>query len=136
VFVRQRVLFVCLPSCLLKMLYTCWSVVEHNFNPSTWEAEAGRFLSSNWSTLSFRTARATQKNPVSEKTKQTNKQSFTPMLNFCCRTDLVFLTVSISIVGSFSYISLCNRFIWLYLIIFPIFIINRFSSFLEATEFI
>jgi hypothetical protein len=34
------------------------------FNPSTWEAEAGRFLSS-------RTARATQRNPVSKnKTKQ------------------------------------------------------------------
>ena len=29
-----------------------WAVVEHAFNPSTWEAEAGRFLSSRpaWST--------------------------------------------------------------------------------------
>jgi hypothetical protein len=51
--------------------------------------------------------------------KQQQKKSFTPMLNFCCRTDLVFLTVSVSIVDSFSYISLCNRFIWLYSIIFP-----------------
>jgi hypothetical protein len=30
----------------------CWVVVAHAFNPSTWEAEAGRFLSSRpaWST--------------------------------------------------------------------------------------
>ena len=29
-----------------------WAVVAHNFNPSTWEAEAGGFLSSRpaWST--------------------------------------------------------------------------------------
>jgi hypothetical protein len=33
-------------------------VVAHAFNPSTWEAEAGRFLGS-------RTARTTQRNPVS-----------------------------------------------------------------------
>ena len=38
-------------------------VVAHAFKPSTWEAEAGRFLSS-------RTARATQGNPVSKKTKK------------------------------------------------------------------
>jgi hypothetical protein len=44
--------------------------VAHTFNPSTWEAEAGRFLSS-------RTARAIQTNPVSKnkQTKQTNKQT-------------------------------------------------------------
>jgi hypothetical protein len=42
-------------------------VVAHAFNPSTWEAEAGRFLSSRpaWST-----ARATQRNPVSKKKKK------------------------------------------------------------------
>ena len=30
----------------------CWAVVAHAFNPSTWEAEAGEFLSSRsaWST--------------------------------------------------------------------------------------
>ena len=45
-------------------------MVAHTFNPSTQEAEAGRFLSPRpaWST----TARATQRNPVSK--KQTNKQ--------------------------------------------------------------
>jgi hypothetical protein len=45
-------------------------MVAHAFNPSTWEVEAGEFLSS-------RPAWATQRNPVSknEKTnKQTNKQ--------------------------------------------------------------
>jgi hypothetical protein len=37
---------------LFKKLYTKPSVVAHAFNPSTWEAEAGRFLSSRpaWST--------------------------------------------------------------------------------------
>jgi hypothetical protein len=49
-------------------------VVVQDFNPSIWEAEAGRFLSLRpvW------TARATQRNPIS-KTKQnktkTNKQT-------------------------------------------------------------
>jgi hypothetical protein len=45
-------------------------VVAHAFNPSTWEAEAGRFLSLRpaWSTkVSSRTARAIQRNPVSKK---------------------------------------------------------------------
>jgi hypothetical protein len=43
-------------------------VVAHGFNPSTWEVEAGRFLSS-------RPARATQRNPVlkTKKTKKTKK---------------------------------------------------------------
>jgi hypothetical protein len=38
------------------------AVVVHAFNSSTWEAEAGGFLSS-------RTARATQRKPVSKKNK-------------------------------------------------------------------
>jgi hypothetical protein len=42
-------------------------VVAHAFNPSTWEAEAGRFLSS-------RTARATQRNPVSNNNNNKNKK--------------------------------------------------------------
>jgi hypothetical protein len=36
-----------------EIVYSSWVVVvEHAFNPSTWEAEAGRFLSSRpaWST--------------------------------------------------------------------------------------
>jgi hypothetical protein len=54
--------------------------VAHTFNPSTREAEAGRFLRSRpVYKVSFRTARATQRNPVSknQKTKtktKTNKQ--------------------------------------------------------------
>jgi hypothetical protein len=47
-------------------------VVEHAFNLSTWEAEAGGFLSSRpaWSKgVSSRIARATQRNPVSKKPK-------------------------------------------------------------------
>jgi hypothetical protein len=42
-------------------------VVVHAFNPSTWEAEAGGFLSS-------RTAMTTQRNPVSKKKKKKRKE--------------------------------------------------------------
>jgi transcription elongation factor len=60
-------------------------MVAHAFNPSTWEAEAGRFLSSSpaWSTS--RTARATEKpclekqNKTNQPTKQTKQKS--PLLN-------------------------------------------------------
>ena len=50
-------------------------MVTHAFNPSTQEAEAGRFLSSRpaWSTkVSSRTARARaiQRNPVSERMRE------------------------------------------------------------------
>jgi hypothetical protein len=47
-------------------------VVAQAFNPSTWEAEAGGFLSSEASLVyrvSSRTARDTQRNPVSKKNK-------------------------------------------------------------------
>jgi hypothetical protein len=53
-------------------------VVAKAFNPSTWEAEAGGFLSSRpaWSTkVSSRTARATQRNPVSKNQRGKKKQS-------------------------------------------------------------
>jgi hypothetical protein len=42
------------------------AVVVHAFNPSTWEAEASRFLSS-------RTARAAQRNSVSKTNNNNNK---------------------------------------------------------------
>jgi hypothetical protein len=57
------------------------AAVAHAFNPSTWEADRGRRMSEFKASLvykvSSRTARATQRNPVSKKqnkTKQTNKQ--------------------------------------------------------------
>jgi hypothetical protein len=46
------------------------------FNPSIWEAEAGgsgEFEASLVFRAGFRTSRATQRNPVSQNTKQTNK---------------------------------------------------------------
>jgi hypothetical protein len=46
-------------------------VVAHNFNPSTWEAEAGEFFEFEASLVyrvSSRTSRATQRNPGSKKT--------------------------------------------------------------------
>ena len=52
-------------------------MVAHAFNPSTPEAEAGRFLRSRLVyKVSFRTARAIQRNPVS-KNKTTKKQNKT-----------------------------------------------------------
>ena len=52
-------------------------MVVHTFNPSTQEAEAGRFLSLRpaWSRVSSRTARATQRNPVSKTRKKRKKRS-------------------------------------------------------------
>jgi hypothetical protein len=47
----------------------CRAVVAHAFNPSTWEAETGLVYR-----VSSRTARATQRNPVSNKTKQNKKR--------------------------------------------------------------
>jgi hypothetical protein len=51
-------------------------MVAHAFNPSTWEAEAGGFSEFEASLVyrvSSRTARATQRNPVS-KNKQKKKK--------------------------------------------------------------
>ena len=49
-------------------------MVVHTFNPSTWEAETGRFLSEFKASLvykvSSRTARAIQRNPVLKKKKK------------------------------------------------------------------
>jgi hypothetical protein len=50
-------------------------VVTHAFNPSTWEAEAGGFLS-------LRPARATQRNPVLKKQKTKKKKSLILVLIF------------------------------------------------------
>jgi hypothetical protein len=85
-----RVIFVLLPShssigssCLCSILPCTLvpsrktsisrAVVAHACNPSIWESEAGRFLSSR-PVLVSRTARATQRNPVS-KNKKTNQQT-------------------------------------------------------------
>lgn len=62
----------------------CWVWVVHTFNPSSWEAEAGRYLwvlrSPSWS-ASSRIARATQE-PVSwiKKIEKNHKQNFPHML--------------------------------------------------------
>jgi hypothetical protein len=55
------------------------AVVAHAFNPGTWEAEAGGFLSSRPARVSSRTARAIQRNPVSKnKNKTKQKKIFGP----------------------------------------------------------
>jgi hypothetical protein len=50
--------------------------VAHSFNPSTWEAEAGGFLSSKsaWSTKCIPEQPEVHRETLSRKTKQTNKQ--------------------------------------------------------------
>jgi hypothetical protein len=45
-------------------------MVSHAFNLSTWKAEAGGFEASLVYRVSSRTARATQRNPVSKKKKK------------------------------------------------------------------
>jgi hypothetical protein len=55
-----------------------WAVVVYIFNPSTWEAEAGGFLSSRPAKVyrvSPRTARDIQRNPALKKNKNKNKQT-------------------------------------------------------------
>jgi hypothetical protein len=63
----------------MRLKTTSWAVVAHVFNPSTWEAEVGgsqEFEASLVYRVSSRTARATQRNPVSKNQNQkTNKQS-------------------------------------------------------------
>ena len=52
----------------------------NTFNPSNWEAEAGKFLEFEASLVyraSSRTARATQRNPVSKNQKKKTKQNKT-----------------------------------------------------------
>ena len=53
----------------IKNVIGCRAVVVHAFNPSTWEAEAGRlseFQASLVYKVSSRTVRAIQRNPVSK----------------------------------------------------------------------
>jgi hypothetical protein len=59
-------------------------MVAHTFNPSTWKVEAGGFLSLRpaWSRVSSRTAKATQRNPVSKNKKQKNKKQKTKTKNY------------------------------------------------------
>ena len=56
-----------------------WAVVAHAFNPSTWEAEVGRFLSSRpaWSTERVPGQPGLYRETLSQKQKQTqaNKQT-------------------------------------------------------------
>ena len=61
-------------------------LVTHAFNPSTWEAEAGRFLSLRpaWSTeLSSRTARSTQRNPVSKNKNNNSNNNNNKKISIC-----------------------------------------------------
>jgi hypothetical protein len=65
-------------------------VVAHSFNPSTWEAEAGEFLSLRpaWSRVSSRIVKVTQRNPVSKnkqnKTKEKEKRKKEKCLHEIC----------------------------------------------------
>jgi hypothetical protein len=68
-------------------------VVAHAFNPRTQEAEAGGFLSSEaaWSTESFKTARAKQRNPVSKtKIKKKERERKRKSQMFACKELLRF----------------------------------------------
>ena len=70
-----RASHVCLVLIEVRRGHLSWAVVAHAFNPSTWEAEAGGFLSSRpaWSTEfeSQDSQGYTQRNPSLEKTNPT-----------------------------------------------------------------
>ena len=59
-------------------------MVVHAFNPSTWEADRGRQISEFEASLvyqvSSRTARATQRNPVSKNHKKKKKKKRVPSI--------------------------------------------------------
>jgi hypothetical protein len=70
------------------------AVVAHAFNPSSWEAEAGEFLSLR--PASSRIARAAQRNPVSKKPTKQNKtklQCYFFALNDHCFVLFFFVVV-------------------------------------------
>jgi hypothetical protein len=81
------------PSFLVFLLYyktgACASVVVHAFNPSTWEAEAGRFLSS-------RPAWSTEKKNTKKKTKTKNKKLVLAFEKLHSDTTLPCVTVCLS----------------------------------------
>jgi hypothetical protein len=54
-----------------------WAVVVHIFNPSTWEAEAGGFLTSRlaWAKQRKPVLKKTNKKKQTKQNKQTNKQT-------------------------------------------------------------
>jgi hypothetical protein len=58
------------------------AVVVHAFNPSTWEAEAGGFLSSRpaWCRVSSRTAWATQRNSISKNQTKKKKKNVSTLI--------------------------------------------------------
>jgi hypothetical protein len=63
--------------------------VVHAFNLSTWEAEAGGFLSlrSAWSTeLSSRAIMATQRNPVLKNQKRKSSTQYNAKIHYLKRT--------------------------------------------------
>jgi hypothetical protein len=67
------------------MFVGSWVVVAaaHAFNPSTWEAEAGRIEASLVYKVSSRTARTTPRNPVSKNQKTTTTKKMCVCVCVC-----------------------------------------------------
>ena len=92
-------------------------VVAHTFNPSTWEAESGGFLSSRPASLvykvSSRTARAIQRNPVLGRKKKSEVlkyfDSFYFMLSLACFKLETFLTNCLESELTFLLIALLTQ---------------------------
>jgi hypothetical protein len=63
---------------ILKIYFYGWAVVVHAFNPSTWEAEAGRFLSSRpaWSTKGVPGQPGLHRETLSRKTEKEKRFIF------------------------------------------------------------
>jgi hypothetical protein len=61
---------------MIKIIQSCQALVVHTFNPSTWEAEAGGFLSSRpaWSTKLVPVQPGLYRETLSRKTNKQTKQ--------------------------------------------------------------
>jgi hypothetical protein len=78
----------------LKISTLCQAVVAQAFNPSTWEAEAGRFLSSRptWSTELVPGQPGLHRETLSQKDKKKKKKSF-HFIGVFCLSGFVYLFV-------------------------------------------
>jgi hypothetical protein len=83
----EQALFLLMPGIELRINIIRHAGVSHTFNPRTWEAEAGRFLSSRpaWSTEGVPGEPGLHKETLSQKQNKTkqNKKSVKIFINVC-----------------------------------------------------
>jgi hypothetical protein len=74
--------------------FFCWAVVAHHFNPSTWKAEAGGFLSSRtaWSTEFVPGQPGLHRETLSQKNKTKQNQKKKTATTKKCFYTFIFFT--------------------------------------------